>query len=100
MTTEELIAQLTELEGKALPGPWEIVYGENGHLLVCTSGDESLFYIADVWPYEKVPARANADLIVALRNVALPALKALAAENTELRLRIRDDAEAIPHDYA
>ena len=76
MTTEELIAKLTELE-EATGGPnviWTKVAGVydllegNGYGVDGLDGDEDV-----------------ADLVVLLRNEALPALKALAAENAELR---------------
>ena len=76
MTTEELIAKLTELE-EATGGPnviWTKVAGVydllegNGYGVDGLDGDEDV-----------------ADLVVLLKNEALPALEALAAENAELR---------------
>lgn len=92
MTTEELIAQLTELEAKATAGNWGYEQTKLPRL-------EAYYEIAPVddegaldWEREVGATagedEANAQLIVLLRNEALPALKALAAENAELRARV------------
>ena len=70
MTTEELIAQLTEIEAKASPGPW--LYHHDG---LYENGGASM-------PWR--PHGPSAALIVLLKSEALPALKALAVSNREL----------------
>lgn len=71
MTTDELLAQLTELEAAASPGPW--LYH---HDSLYENGAASISWR---------PNGSSAALIVLLKEEALPALKALAAENAELR---------------
>ena len=98
MTTEELIARLTELEAKATPGPW-VTAADAGctnplykGLIADLGNDLTNKWRAVVKDGDYLVANdemaTNADLIVALCNDALPALKALAAENVELRKAI------------
>lgn len=73
--------QLKELEGKATKGPWRDEHMGAGLVPSCRSirSDHKVYAVADIHPQvENQPScHADAALIVALRNKALPLIEAL-----------------------
>jgi hypothetical protein len=81
MVDRKTLDELERLEKAATPGPWLLQDEESGNVSIWER-DTNIGTLATVFPDDingEYPARANADLIAAMRN-ALPALIATARE--------------------